>query len=190
MATRRDTLRRGMAVGLASGLWNVPAFSAVYMELNQARTVLLPQAASFQPLALRLDAGTLAALAQATQVRVPAGYQPSAWVGLDARGARVGYVLSDHVIGRYEWIDYAAGFGPDGTLTQVELLAYRESHGGEIRNAAWRKQFVGRKGPGQIRFNEDIRNISGATLSCAHVTEGVQRLSALVQQQVQHPAGT
>lgn len=62
----------------------------------------------------------------------------------------------------------------------MEVTAYRESHGAEIRNAAWRRQFSGRKGPGQLRFGDDIRNISGATLSCQHVTEGVQRLSALL----------
>lgn len=184
MSTRRQTLQRGVALGVAAGLWNASAFATVYMDIEQARKALLPQAASFQALPLRLDA---AALAQATQTRVPAGFQPSAWVGLDAQGARVGYVVADHVIGRYEWIDYAVGFSADGTLTNVEILAYRESHGGEIRNAAWRRQFSGRKGPGQIRFNEEIRNISGATLSCEHVTQGVQRLSALVQQQVQHP---
>ena len=61
------------------------------------------------------------------------------------------------------------------------MLVYRESHGAEIRTPAWRRQFEGRKGPSQIRFGDDIRNISGATLSCQHVTEGVQRLSALVQ---------
>lgn len=190
MNNRRQTLRHGLALGLAAGLWNAPAFATVYMDIEQARKVLLPQAASFQPLPLKLDAAALEAIAQATQARVPAGFQPSAWVGLDAQGARVGYVVADHVIGRYEWIDYAVGFAADGTVSQVEILAYRESHGGEIRNAAWRKQFSGRKGPTQLRFNEDIRNISGATLSCQHVTEGVQRLSALVQQQVQHPAGT
>ena len=190
MTTRRQTLRGGMAFGLAAGLWNAPAFATVYMDIEQARKLLLPQAATFQALSLPLDAATLAAIAQSTQSRVPAGFQPSAWTGLDAQGARVGYVLGDNVIGRYEWIDYAAGFTADGTLTQVEILAYRESHGGEIRNAAWRRQFSGRKGPAQMRFNEEIRNISGATLSYQHVTEGVQRLSALALQQVQLPAGS
>ena len=31
------------------------------------------------------------------------------------------------------------------------------------------------------KLGDDIRNISGATLSCQHVTEGVQRLSALLE---------
>jgi Na+-translocating ferredoxin:NAD+ oxidoreductase RnfG subunit len=184
MHNRRQTLRRGVAIGLAAGLWNTSVFATVYLEIEEARKLLLPQAASFQPWPIALDAQALATIAQATQTRVPTGYAPTVWVGLDAQGARVGFVLADHVIGRYEWIDYAAGYGADGTLTQVEVLAYRESHGAEIRNLAWRRQFSGRKGPAQMRFNEEIRNISGATLSCQHVTEGVQRLSALVQQQL------
>jgi Na+-translocating ferredoxin:NAD+ oxidoreductase RnfG subunit len=184
MHNRRQTLRRGVAIGLAAGMWNTSVFATVYLDIEQARKLLLPQAASFQPWQIALDAQALGAIAQATQTRVPAAYAPAGWVGLDAQGARVGFVLADHVIGRYEWIDYAAGFAPDGTLTQVEVLAYRESHGAEIRNLAWRKQFSGRKGPAQMRFNEEIRNISGATLSCQHVTEGVQRLSAIVQQQL------
>ena len=50
-----------------------------------------------------------------------------------------------------------------------------------MRQAQWRAQFKGRKGPQSLRFADDIRNVSGATLSCQHLTEGVQRLSALVQ---------
>ena len=94
---------------------------------------------------------------------------------------RIGWVLVDHVVGKYEFIDYAAGFDAKGAATGVEILVYRESHGAEIRNAAWRRQFAGARGPAQLRFNDDIRNISGATLSCQHLTEGVQRLSALAQ---------
>jgi hypothetical protein len=40
-----------------------------------------------------------------------------------------------------------------------------------------------------LRFGADIRNISGATLSCQHVTEGVQRLSAIVQRLVDAGGG-
>ncbi|MGZ5179435.1 MAG: FMN-binding protein [Ramlibacter sp.] len=181
MIDRRRTLGRGAALGAAAALWNTRVFAAVYMDIEQARKALLPQAASFQLLPLALDAQ---AIAQASGTRVPPGWRPAAWAGLDAQGQRVGFVLADQVVGKYELIDYAAGFGLDGSVTQVEVLAYRESHGAEIRNLAWRKQFAGRKGPAQMRFGDDIRNISGATLSCQHVTEGVQRLAAIVQTQL------
>jgi hypothetical protein len=133
---------------------------------------------------LALDAGALATVAEMSRTRVPPGFAPAAWSGLDAQGKPAGFVLADRVIGKYELIDYAVGFLPDGSATQVEVMAYRESHGAEIRNLEWRRQFSGRKGPGQMRFGDDIRNISGATLSCQHVTEGVQRLAALVQAQL------
>lgn len=184
MINRRRTLASGAAIGATAVVWNARAVAAVFMDIADARRVLVPAAASFQLAALRIDAQVQAAVAQASTVRVPGNWRPAAWIGLDAQGRRAGFVAADQVIGKYELIDFAAGFAADGTLLQMEVLAYRESHGAEIRNLAWRKQFAGRKGPSQMRFGEDIRNISGATLSCQHVTEGVQRLAALVQAQL------
>jgi len=63
----------------------------------------------------------------------------------------------------------------------LEIMAYRESHGGEVRNPAWRAQFNRRNELEQLRFRTDIKNISGATLSSEHVTEGVRWLMALWQ---------
>ena len=74
-----------------------------------------------------------------------------------------------------------------GTILSVEILDYREAHGGEIRLAGWRKQFVGKTGADPVELNKDIRNISGATLSCRHVTEGVQRLLRLYGATLQSP---
>jgi Na+-translocating ferredoxin:NAD+ oxidoreductase RnfG subunit len=125
---------------------------------------------------------------KAAGLAVPPGYAPKAWLARSGEALQ-GWVLFDRVVGKYELIDYAAGFNPQGQLTGVEVLVYRESHGAEIRTPAWRRQFEGRKGPSQVRFGDDIRNISGATLSCQHVTEGVQRLSALAQGLVQAREG-
>jgi Na+-transporting NADH:ubiquinone oxidoreductase subunit NqrC len=68
----------------------------------------------------------------------------------------------------------------------VEILDYRESHGGEIRNTRWLAQFAGRSSTDALRFRTDIKNIAGATLSSEHVTAGVRRLLALWQTVV-HP---
>jgi Na+-translocating ferredoxin:NAD+ oxidoreductase RnfG subunit len=90
-------------------------------------------------------------------------------------------VFVDEVIGRQDLITYAIGIDAAGQLTAVEILAYRESHGGEIRNAKWRAQFAGKGDLGQLRFQTDIRNIAGATLSSQHVTQGVRWLMSLWQ---------
>ena len=95
--------------------------------------------------------------------------------------ATLGYIVADQVVGKFELIGYAVGIGLDGAVRQVEILSYRESHGGEIRLAAWRRQFAGKTADSPLRIGDDIANISGATLSCSHVTEGVRRIVAVVE---------
>ncbi len=94
--------------------------------------------------------------------------------------ATLGVVVADAVIGKFELISYAVGIDTEGAIRQVEILSYRESHGGEVRLPAWRRQFVGKTAAAPLKVGEDIANISGATLSCTHVTEGVRRIVAVV----------
>jgi len=55
-------------------------------------------------------------------------------------------------------------------------LTYRESYGHEIRHPKWRAQFQGKTVAKRLKLDRDIKNISGATLSFSHVTDGVNRL--------------
>ena len=75
-------------------------------------------------------------------------------------------------------ITYAVAIDPAGTVRGIEILDYRETYGGEIRNPKWRQQFVGKRNGAALRLGGDIQNISGATLSSRHVTDGVRRLLA------------
>ena len=92
----------------------------------------------------------------------------------------LGWVVIDNVVGKFELITYAVGLQTDGTVKGIEVLSYRESHGHEIRLPAWRRQFVGKTAAAPLKLGEDIANISGATLSCQHVTDGVRRIVAVV----------
>ena len=177
---RRQVLHRTGVLGLAAtSVLARDVFAAVFLEIEQAQKQLLPQADTFVPVSVVLDDAKLAAIAKQTDTRVPGHFAPRVWQGVMA-GKGLGWVVADQVIGKFDVIDFAVGFAADGTVVGMEILAYRESHGAEVRQAGWRKQFVGRKGPQHMRFADDIRNISGATLSCQHVTEGVQRASSLV----------
>jgi Na+-translocating ferredoxin:NAD+ oxidoreductase RnfG subunit len=73
-------------------------------------------------------------------------------------------------------ITYAVGINANGTVKQIEILQYNESYGYEVRNASWRAQFVGKNSASPLQLNGDIKNISGATLSSKHVTDGVKRV--------------
>ena len=44
--------------------------------------------------------------------------------------------------------------------------------------ARWRAQFTGRQHGDPVKIGRDVQNISGATLSCEHVTDGIRRLLA------------
>jgi Na+-translocating ferredoxin:NAD+ oxidoreductase RnfG subunit len=82
------------------------------------------------------------------------------------------------VIGKHEFINYAVALDATGAVRQLEILDYHESYGGEVHLPGWRRQFVGKHHGSPLQLNGDIKNISGATLSCGHVTDGVRRLLA------------
>ncbi len=130
-----------------------PAYAASYMSVEEAQKHAFPNA-SF--------------------AEVQAGRVWKAQAG----GKVVGYFYSDHVIGKHLFIDYTVALGSDGRVRRVDILAYRESYGGEVRDGSWLQQFVGKSSNNDVKVNDDIRNISGATLSSTHLTEGVKRVLA------------
>src|SRR5262249_11886690 len=83
--------------------------------------------------------------------------------------------------GKHLVIDYSVALEKDGRIKAVEVLEYREPHGGEITSHSWLEQFVGKTSRDPVTLDRDIRNISGATLSSQHVTEGVKRILAFYQ---------
>lgn len=137
-----------------------PAYAVQYLTVEQAQAALFPQ-------------GTTFALhpVEVTEAR------PQVWQAMRG-GKPAGWFFVDRVIGKHEFITYALALGADGAVRGIEIMDYRESRGGEIRNAAWRNQFVGKHYGDELRLGDTIRNITGATLSCRNVTNGVKRLLA------------
>ena len=154
------------------------AFAVDYLSVDQAARLVFAQADKFEPREWLLDAAQLQKLA-ATGLAPRSARWPVllAWQG----STLLGVLVADAVIGKFELIGYAVGIGADGSVRQVEILSYRESHGHEIRLPAWRRQFVGKTVTAPLRVGDDIANISGATLSCSNVTEGVRRIVSVVQ---------
>jgi hypothetical protein len=150
-----------------------------YMGIEAAQKAVFPQADTFTEVVLAQTPQQLRALLAQTGPQPPHGVI-RIWTATQA-GKLLGHVLMDEVIGRQNLITYAIGIDTEGALRNLEILSYRESHGGEVRNAAWRAQFDHRSALEQLRFGIDIKNISGSTLSSEHVTQGVRWLLALWQ---------
>jgi hypothetical protein len=153
------------------------AHATQYLTLEQAQRVLFPAAERFSPATVRLSAEARARVA--AESGVPSRKDEQAvWRAM--RGdALLGFFVVDDVIGKHELITYAVAIDPEGVVRGVEILDYREPRGGEVRDARWRAQFLGKRTTDSLRLGEDIQNLSGATLSCRHITEGVRRLVVL-----------
>jgi hypothetical protein len=146
-----------------------PVQATVYLSIEQAQQLMFPGVA-LTPDVRQLTDAQRQAVQQDSGVAVPSSAL-QAW-----RAADGGWFIVDSVIGKHSPIRFALALDAHGGVRQLEILEYIESYGGEVRLSSWRHQFVGKQRSDQLQLEHNIRNISGATLSCTHVTQGVRRL--------------
>lgn len=156
-------------VGEQSFYNSQPCFAITYLTIEQAQQALSPQTA-WEKLNISLTED------QIDQIEDLCG---SSFIDTNInvwRSPTNDFFIVDNVLGKHEYISYAVLINSAGSVKGVEILDYREAFGDEIRRAGWRKQFVSKNINDKIELNEDILNISGATISCSHVTKGIKRL--------------
>jgi Na+-translocating ferredoxin:NAD+ oxidoreductase RnfG subunit len=170
---RNDLIWLSLPALVATAL---PAHAVQYLNLEQAQHVLFPEADGFKDARVLLNDGQRKAIEKASDVRVR-GADVAAW-RVEAGGKLAGWFLLDEVYGKHEFITYAVALDATGAVRGIEIMDYRETHGGEVRNPKWRAQFTGKRAGAPLELDEDIKNISGATLSCKHIADGVRRLLA------------
>lgn len=165
---------------LAAGLLGLAQAGAAkeLLKLEDAQKLFFPGAQSFEAHFVKLTPALKTAIEKASDTRVR-GDQQQVWRALGPKGALQGYFIVDNVIGKHEYFDYAAALGPQGEVLRVEILNYSETHGGQVQRREWLKQFEGKRFGDRVELTHGIDGISGATLSCKHVTDGVRRLLAL-----------
>ena len=145
-----------------------------YLTLAEAQKLCFPQADQFTAQTNSFTTEHLKSIEHQSGVKVP-NAPCRYWLARQGTNL-LGVLVLDQVFGKHELIDYAVAIAPDGRVLQVELLEYRENYGGEIRGEKWRAQFRGKTAAAPLKLTGDIYNISGATISCRHVTEGVKRV--------------
>lgn len=151
-----------------------PAHAIDYLTPAQAQTLLFPAAKAFVDRSLTFSTKQREHIKELSGVGPRTGEQ-SVWRA-ERDGQLLGWFMVDEVVGKHEFITYAAALSPEGKVLGIEILSYRESHGGQIRNAAWRQRFAGKTVADVPTLDDDIPNISGATLSCHHLIDGMKRL--------------
>lgn len=158
---------------------SAPAFANEYMSIEQAQQVMFAKATHFNPTFLEFSDAQREQIQTLTEVKQRWKTQ-QIWQVMQNQ-QMLGWFMVDKVIGKHEFITYALALNPQGAVISIEILDYRESYGDEVRMAPWRQQFLGAQSANQIRFIKDIANISGATLSCRNVTNGVRRLLTIYE---------
>ena len=146
-------------------------YATVYLTVEQAQAELFP-GARLTAAPVTLTDAQRAAIEKSGGVRVR-NAEVKAW-----RVAGGGWFIVDEVLGKHEFITYACGIDARGAVTGVEIMDYRETFGYQVREAGWRRQFAGKTATDPLKLDVDIKNISGATLSSRHITDGVKRLLA------------
>ena len=150
------------------------------LSLPEAQKLCFTNATRFEELKIRLTRDDIKSIEAAAGAKVK-NPEPRAWSARQ-NAKPLGTIWLDAVIGKHELIDYVVAISMDGKVTQVEIVEYREHYGGQVRGRAWLDQFKGKTKQDSLKLGADIHNISGATMSCRHVTEGVKRVLATFQQ--------
>ena len=67
----------------------------------------------------------------------------------------------------------------DSLVESATQLFAQSATPADLENA--KAQFLGKSAKSALRVGDDINNISGATLSCTHLTDGIRRIAVMAQ---------
>lgn len=151
-----------------------PVYAADYLTVEQAQKAIFPDAQSFEARPVTLTSDQKDKIKSLSGVRQRWDTQ-KIWRAVKD-GKTLGWFVMDEVIGKHEFITYGVGVTPDGHVVNMEIMSYRESYGGGVRDASWRKNFVGKTLADPFKLDEDVPNISGGTLSSRNLLDGVKRV--------------
>jgi Na+-transporting NADH:ubiquinone oxidoreductase subunit C len=98
------------------------AFAVQYLTVDQAQKEIFP-GKSFAAVPVKLTSAQRTAIERASGVRVLRNEQ-NIW-----RVSGGSWFIVDEVVGKHEFITYALGLNPDGSVKQIEIMDYRETYG-------------------------------------------------------------
>ncbi|MBA4408342.1 MAG: FMN-binding protein [Bacteroidota bacterium] len=84
-----------------------------------------------------------------------------------------------------EYFDYLVVFDANLLVQQVKVYNYQATHGQEVTNKGWLKQFQGYDGRRTLTVGKSIDAISGATVSVFGITNDIQEKTQLLKKLVE-----
>ena len=161
---KRFLMLSAVIIGLVSGV----AYARTFMSIQDTQKLMFPNT-KLTKVPVNFTEAQLELIRDRSGVR-EAEKGDQIW-----RTASGGWFMIQQVVGKHEMITYAIGINPDGSVKHIEILEYVESYGYEVAEQSWLKQLYGKTVASTFKLGKDVDSISGATLSCKHLTDGVKR---------------
>ena len=96
-------------------------------------------------------------------------------------GKIIGYFIVKSEFSKHKKFDFFIIYNNFAEILKVEILNYRESHGFEICNKRWLKQFIGNNSDSEFEFNSKVDAISGATISVNSLKNSVFKQTQILK---------
>jgi len=171
---RLGTVLLGLILAGVAPAW-VRAQQTVFLTEQQALKLAFPDAERVRSVPVRLDPEDSAAIERDSGVPLLLGWT-RCFQG-SAQQRVLGYACIDNMIGKERPITYIIRIDhPEGRIGLLEVMEYREAIGAEVSGRPFVAQFRGKGIADPLRLNQDIRNLSGATLSGRGLTHGARKI--------------
>ena len=159
----------------------------VFMTEDEGVKIMLPKSERVRRDVIRLSSEKKSQIEERIGWKFP---EEEFEVYVGETGTRVdGYAVVQNTIGKHKPMTYMVGVDGQGSISDIELLVFRESRGSEIRQKRFNSQYEGKTVVDPVRINKDIINISGATMSVRSMSAGIKRVLVLVDEFYLKPAG-
>ena len=88
----------------------------------------------------------------------------------------LGYAYIAKAPSKTDKFDYLVLLDKELVVIKAKVLVYRESYGSEIGSKRWLKQFIGKTENDELKYQDNIVAISGATISVRSMTTAMNSL--------------
>lgn len=157
---------------------NLSVWAVQYLTEEQALKLAFPQSQKIEVESKQLSEADLQTIKKQYGIEI---VTPSVKIYLGWSGSKIdGYALIDNEIGKSEPITFIIAIDPAGKVKTVAIMEFRETRGWEVKEPRFLRQFNGKRSNDHIRINDDVVNLSGATLSSYAVSRGVKKAVVLV----------
>lgn len=108
--------------------------------------------------------------------KLPSKFGSDNFFEINSSEKLLGYAYVGKALSKTDDFDYLVLLDTNLIIVKAKVLAYREDYGGEIGSKRWLKQFIGKTENDDLRYQENIVAISGATISVRSMTHAVNNL--------------